>query len=73
MRCSCHILGDTISIHAPRTGSDLYGYLGTIPLYISIHAPRTGSDSFVVPLEVLLAISIHAPRTGSDNSALYNL
>ena len=36
---------DSISIHAPRTGSDvIYGYLGTIPVYISIHAPRTGSD-----------------------------
>ncbi len=35
-----------ISIHAPRTGSDVQGYL-TIGSYlnISIHAPRTGSDS----------------------------
>ena len=57
----------------PRSphGERLYGYLGTIPVYISIHAPRTGSD-----ICQLLAdydrptISIHAPRTGSDLMAL---
>ena len=46
MRCSCHILGDTISIHAPRTGSDRTcstPWSGSA--IISIHAPRTGSDT----------------------------
>ncbi len=58
----------TISIHAPRTGSDetmimrIYAHLT-----ISIHAPRTGSDTRFRSSGVLtLMISIHAPRTGSD-------
>ena len=33
-----------ISIHAPRTGSDVNLYLLKIASIISIHAPRTGSD-----------------------------
>ena len=33
-----------ISIHAPRTGSDLAVGAGTLVWIISIHAPRTGSD-----------------------------
>ena len=34
-----------ISIHAPRTGSDVVNDYGrSIPHAISIHAPRTGSD-----------------------------
>ena len=44
MRCSCHILGDAISIHAPRTGSDMLAYIDRKIFCISIHAPRTGSD-----------------------------
>ena len=34
-----------ISIHAPRTGSDLTHRLRRVVLTISIHAPRTGSDA----------------------------
>ena len=35
----------SISIHAPRTGSDTYDFdAGTNIWTISIHAPRTGSD-----------------------------
>ena len=33
-----------ISIHAPRTGSDLQHGVPKSSLSISIHAPRTGSD-----------------------------
>ena len=34
-----------ISIHAPRTGSDVVNDYGrSIPHAISIHAPRAGSD-----------------------------
>ena len=33
-----------ISIHAPRTGSDLLSEYNTVTGLISIHAPRTGSD-----------------------------
>ena len=56
-----------ISIHAPRTGSDLTrrSYKGYTS--ISIHAPRTGSDNRVSALTSdCHPISIHAPRTGSD-------
>ena len=36
----------TISIHAPREGSDFaFPYYRFAILYISIHAPREGSDS----------------------------
>ena len=34
-----------ISIHAPRTGSDISGTPYKQTSDISIHAPRTGSDS----------------------------
>ena len=58
----------TISIHAPRTGSDrrytirISGTSG-----ISIHAPRTGSDLRLPRSRWRGSISIHAPRTGSDS------
>ena len=35
---------ETISIHAPRTGSDSYSDVFGAEKHISIHAPRTGSD-----------------------------
>ena len=39
-----------ISIHAPRTGSDLRHDAGrAVGREISIHAPRTGSDDFPIP------------------------
>ena len=60
-RCYC------ISIHAPRTGSDVaVQYLRAQTLTISIHAPRTGSDQNSRICQKSLRISIHAPRTGSD-------
>ena len=34
-----------ISIHAPRTGSDIHPMQLDVHPHISIHAPRTGSDS----------------------------
>ena len=57
-----------ISIHAPRTGSDLRNTGGTVRTWwISIHAPRTGSDEFLETIcKRQYIISIHAPRTGSD-------
>ena len=39
-----HLDFDAISIHAPRTGSDLHQGFGDTAQHISIHAPRTGSD-----------------------------
>ncbi len=35
----------TISIHAPRVGSDVVSTIVQQPTGISIHAPRVGSDS----------------------------
>ena len=58
----------TISIHAPREGSDLEKRVMRPLLIISIHAPREGSDQ-PPPFGldgVRQRISIHAPREGSD-------
>ena len=58
-----------ISIHAPRTGSDIIVYtFKPSRLTISIHAPRTGSDKRKGRVLQYFLISIHAPRTGSDNA-----
>ena len=59
-----------ISIHAPRTGSDLAADADVRHFaHISIHAPRTGSDLQLFDAFRKLRISIHAPRTGSDQTA----
>ena len=56
-----------ISIHAPRTGSDLAADADVRHFaHISIHAPRTGSDGIGQVAFAYCSISIHAPRTGSD-------
>ena len=59
----------TISIHAPRTGSDVLAQdVEFLDSAISIHAPRTGSDKLSFGTDdINMFISIHAPRTGSDN------
>ena len=61
--------GRTISIHAPREGSDiLIANRGGL-IIISIHAPREGSDGFTeYDAQSVAWISIHAPREGSDGS-----
>ena len=59
----------SISIHAPRTGSDDRHCRPRRPACpISIHAPRTGSDGHLNRVGLRLLISIHAPRTGSDGA-----
>ena len=60
----------SISIHAPRTGSDVWvgHFFGWDA--ISIHAPRTGSDQLGDSIFRLREISIHAPRTGSDVTSI---
>ncbi len=61
-----------ISIHAPRMGSDVLGFVGIgVALDISIHAPRMGSDEGQ-PFRGGGAeeISIHAPRMGSDRKKM---
>ena len=61
-------LTSTISIHAPRTGSDAKVVGGHAERFgISIHAPRTGSDAQQAMQKTGEEISIHAPRTGSDS------
>ena len=57
----------TISIHAPREGSDpsRLTFLASASC-ISIHAPREGSDLAVLAFSSFWQISIHAPREGSD-------
>ena len=60
------MLMETISIHAPRTGSDQRMKRLPVRSSISIHAPRTGSDQRGQPRWQFDFISIHAPRTGSD-------
>ena len=61
---------NAISIHAPRTGSDLMRADEKCGnrTEISIHAPRTGSDFAAAFQPRAGNISIHAPRTGSDVS-----
>ena len=58
----------SISIHAPRVGSDCRTLTRqTLQSAISIHAPRVGSDhSTYATYEFKVPISIHAPRVGSD-------
>ena len=59
----------SISIHAPRVGSDAVHRCIRCQHDISIHAPRVGSDSSSVNvIPPFLLISIHAPRVGSDRS-----
>ena len=41
-----------ISIHAPRTGSDIVAMVDAYAEQISIHAPRTGSDWLRKPTPV---------------------
>ena len=58
----------TISIHAPRVGSDACaGALRRLKM-ISIHAPRVGSDCQIGRSTQPADISIHAPRVGSDGA-----
>mgnify|MGYP006951014514 CR=1 FL=1 len=60
----------SISIHAPRTGSDRAASSACHSDKISIHAPRTGSDATSGRTSRRRTeISIHAPRTGSDGKA----
>ena len=57
----------SISIHAPRVGSDPCQFAFVDCICISIHAPRVGSDKRTPVKDVVgFGISIHAPRVGSD-------
>ena len=59
--------GYSISIHAPRVGSDWTQGCTRLSMWgISIHAPRVGSDGVPDGAIQGTVISIHAPRVGSD-------
>ena len=56
-----------ISIHAPRTGSDVVLAVScNVFLRFQSTLPARGATDFRVPFNARFAISIHAPRTGSD-------
>ena len=56
-----------ISIHAPRTGSDLiFLRLRTVNNYFNPRSPHGERHQSFLVTDRLGAISIHAPRTGSD-------
>ena len=59
----------SISIHAPREGSDRRYLRLRLHSDISIHAPREGSDQKQNPIRQSQRISIHAPREGSDEAS----
>ena len=61
-----------ISIHAPRTGSDIR-YYRTMPKYWQFQStlPARGATSIGCLSNLVMGISIHAPRTGSDITNLY--
>ena len=61
------IVGITISIHAPRTGSDQFQNL-TLLLRNEFQStlPARGATVESLAMNIMNSISIHAPRTGSD-------
>ena len=62
----------TISIHAPRAGSDAQILVVDSLPKISIPAPRAGSDHTQGSCGHGRMISIHAPRAGSDYQAWHD-
>ena len=60
----------SISIHAPRMGSDLMRYFPAIRTkYFNPRSPHGERLDFYWPVLAHLGISIHAPRMGSDSTA----
>src|SRR5699024_1088093 len=62
-----HRGGNSISIHAPREGSDQYPEeeLPAKTLFLSTLPARGATGALLNQLDILV-ISIHAPREGSD-------
>ena len=59
----------TISIHAPRTGSDMKHFYSVVGLQkFQSTLPARGATYKTTLLLDSMGISIHAPRTGSDNA-----
>ena len=67
---ACRWCGRSISIHAPRVGSDWPAiHLGGAQGYFNPRSPCGERPSFANLFHALLSISIHAPRVGSDQAA----
>ena len=63
------VYGWTISIHAPRVGSDLFWVLKRyLPSYFYPRSPRGERLYALVVKAMNRLISIHAPRVGSDTA-----
>ena len=72
--CLLRRLRSSISIHAPRVGSDSVAlFMSYSVTNISIHAPRVGSDKGYTSVLARILISIHAPRVGSDRCLLMRI
>ena len=67
-----HLNPFTISIHAPREGSDRRGQAeGDRPKVISIHAPREGSDlELLIPFDRVLEFLSTLPARGATGGVL---
>ena len=61
-----YCIGQAISIHAPRTGSDRSDASPIDSLIFQSTLPARGATVIRLAVSQWLAISIHAPRTGSD-------
>ena len=65
------ILNGSISIHAPREGSDNRGHLERLGFYkFQSTLPVRGATNSVKQRVRLKVISIHAPREGSDSKTV---
>ena len=63
--------GEKISIHAPRTGSDVKRNTDHItPLYFNPRSPHGERLVACEESQAVTIISIHAPRTGSDEAMM---
>ena len=62
------IILESISIHAPRTGSDRMEENQRQREAFQSTLPARGATISESDLRVALIISIHAPRTGSDSA-----
>ena len=69
---SLRVRAQSISIHAPCTGSDPWGSKSlTIICLFQSTLPARGATAFGVIQIVGIAISIHAPCTGSDSNSVH--
>ena len=71
MRLSSCNISAQISTHAPRTGSDLFGFSDALRAFLfQPTLPARGATDLRLSSIPDTGISTHAPRTGSDNVGL---